>query len=208
LPTLLTLYLPASLFLLRHAVGFRCPITYLKTLWSEQLSWSLISQSVKVLKRLPLVIFISMLLAPRVLRKIVWRLSSYIYYNCWLRRNSSRFLPLSLVMMLCHEEDLELESTAISVPAHLSYCMIFSIFHRSLSMCRVMSNYRLAIIISISLYIISMTTVSSSDNCFINIVSKWLLLTKMAARCFSSPAVNIFNFLGIPANLFWISLVC
>ena len=133
LPTLLTLYFPASLFLLRHAVGFRCPITYLKTLWSEQLSWSLISQSVPVLRSLPLVIVISMLLAPRVLRKVVWRLSSFNIYNCWLRRNSSRFLPLSLVMMSCHKEDLELESTAISAPAPLACCTIFSVFRRSLS---------------------------------------------------------------------------
>ena len=97
LPSSLTLHLASSLFLQSRGAVL-CLITYLMMMWSEQLSWS-----VTLLRSLPFVTVMSMLLAPRGLRKVVCWLSSFNIYSWCFRRNSSTILPLLLVMTSCHK---------------------------------------------------------------------------------------------------------
>jgi len=89
----------------------------------------------------------SILLEPRLLRKVVRVLSSFIMCRCLLRRNTSRILPIALVWVSCHDLDLELLSIAKWTPARFAWCIIASILFKAPSICRFMSKYILAIIV-------------------------------------------------------------
>jgi len=133
-------YIPDFLAVLFTPAPLPCPFANLMILWSEQFSWSLTSHSSTAVNNWLLITVKSILMEPRLLRKVVRVLSSFIMCRCLLMRNSSRILPLVLVRVSCHDVDLELLSIAMITPAPLACCIIASILLKSSSICRFMSK--------------------------------------------------------------------
>ena len=96
-------------------------------------------------------------------------------------RNSSNIFRLLLVITSCHEVDLELLSIVTMTPAPFACASVASIFCISVSNGRLISKYKLAIIILVLSTFLSKTAASSSESWFINNVSICPLLMTISA---------------------------
>ena len=141
----------------------------------------------------------SMLLVPRLLLDVVKLLSSFIICNCLLIRNSPSILPVQLVSKSCHEVDLELLAITLRMPAFLLYyCFYFQQINVYLPVdVKIHAGYN-NVLLPVITY---KATASSSDSCFISVVSTLLLFTIFADRCYPSPIVKIFKFFDKPTIL-------
>jgi len=107
-------------------------------------------------------------------------------------RNSSKIFALLWVITSCHEVDLELLYIGIMTPLLFACASVASIFCISVSNGRLISKYKLAIIILVLSTFVSKTTASSSESWFINNVSICLLLMTIAALFLPSPDAKSF----------------
>ena len=155
-------------------------MTYLM-MWSEVLSWSLISHCATVLTGWLVIIIWSKLLTSRRFPNMVLRPSSFRLWSCLLMSYSSRVLPLELVVGSCHDADLALLSIAKRSPAPFACFSTSSVLNKSTSIIRPLPNYILANISFIPSTVISATTASPSVCCFNSEASICILVTTMDA---------------------------